>query len=212
MQKKDAELDFWSHLYATKGFTNSWYKHFYTETFGLTEENYVGKRLLDIGCGPSGSLEWISDRARCFGLDPLCREYWQKFNCRQHKMDYVYAHAEQIPFPDDYFDYVFSFNSLDHVDNVAQTCLEISRVLKPGGKFLLYVDINHAPRVCEPHCLTIDIIQTIPLTCEDFKLYGAKHPNNGYQDIKEQTPPDGTPQKLTARFSKPLKQLPEPIA
>ena len=204
IKKEDAELNFWSKLFDTKGFHNTWYKYFYTEAFGITEGEYVGKRLLDIGCGPCGSLEWIADRAKCFGLDPLCNEYWKKFMCHQHKMNYIYSKAESIPFPDEYFDYVFSFNSLDHVENVEKSCLEIARVLTPGGKFLLYVDINHEPTVCEPHSLSIDVIKTVPLNCESFNLYGRKYHDNGYKDVREKTPPDIVPKILTAIFSKTL--------
>ena len=43
----------------------SHYEHFFTAFFGLTRADYAGKRLLDIGCGPCGSLEWAAEATRC---------------------------------------------------------------------------------------------------------------------------------------------------
>src|SRR5687767_10314946 len=37
---------------------NTHYEPFYTTVFGLTHADYAGKAVLDIGCGPRGSLEW----------------------------------------------------------------------------------------------------------------------------------------------------------
>lgn len=42
--------------------------------------------------------------------------------------------AEHIPFPDASFDFVVSYYTLEHVQNLEQTFHEIARVLKPGGK------------------------------------------------------------------------------
>ena len=79
MKKSEAELAYWSGQYASNGFNNSWYEYFYTEHFGLSRKDYEGRRLLDVGCGPNGSLEWIADKATCFGLDPLCDEYYRRW-------------------------------------------------------------------------------------------------------------------------------------
>jgi 2-polyprenyl-3-methyl-5-hydroxy-6-metoxy-1,4-benzoquinol methylase len=71
MNKHSAEMSYWQRQYESKNFHNSWYEYFYTEAFDLNKKDYLGKNLLDIGCGPQGSLEWIANDARCFGLDPL---------------------------------------------------------------------------------------------------------------------------------------------
>ena len=45
------------------------YRWAFTEHFGLDPGFYRGKRLLDVGCGPRGSLEWADMAAERVGLD-----------------------------------------------------------------------------------------------------------------------------------------------
>ena len=73
-------------------------------------------------------------------------------------MQYVAGGAEDLPFPDGFFDVVCSLNSLDHVDNLDKTIIEICRVLAPRGVFLLLTEIHrHAP-VLEPIATSWDIV------------------------------------------------------
>ena len=75
-QKQTAELAYWQWVKRERDITiNSHYQQLYTECFGLDAEWYRGKVLLDIGCGPRGSLEWATMAARRIGLDPLMDEY-----------------------------------------------------------------------------------------------------------------------------------------
>lgn len=156
--KKSAELKFWKARHREEGvLDHSHYEQFYTSIFGLTQETYDGKRILDIGCGPRGSLEWANRAAERIGLDPLAKEY-QKLGTNKHQMTYVNARSDKIPFPDGYFDVVASFNSLDHVDQLARTIQEIIRVTRKGGVFLLIVEINHPPTQTEPISLKRDSV------------------------------------------------------
>ena len=149
--KGDAELAYWRERKKVENrLRNSHYKRFYTEHFGLTDADYDGKRVLDIGCGPRGSLEWAETALERVGLDPLAEQYLAELGAGEHAMDYVASGSERIPFPDGHFDIVCSFNSLDHVDDLDKTIAEIGRVVAPGGYFLLLVDVNHKPTACEP--------------------------------------------------------------
>lgn len=132
---------------------NSWYEHFYTAHFGFCRNDYSDKVIVDIGCGPRGSLEWADMAARRIGIDPLAGKYL-KLGANQHQMEYICAPSENIPLADAECDAVFSFNSLDHVENVEQTVAEIARITRPGGYFLLLVEVNHPPTDCEPHELS----------------------------------------------------------
>ncbi|MDX1994251.1 MAG: class I SAM-dependent methyltransferase [bacterium] len=147
------ELTYWRARKSKEGtLANSWYEDVYTHHIGVERSFYQGKKILDIGCGPRGSLEWADDAAERVGLDPLVNSY-RALGIDQHRMQYVNAPSEKIPFPDNYFDVVLSLNSLDHVDDVAQTAREIIRVTKPGGHFFVVVEVNHKPTIAEPQML-----------------------------------------------------------
>jgi ubiquinone/menaquinone biosynthesis C-methylase UbiE len=172
--KQHCELRFWEDWQKAKGhFSNAHYEYFYTAHFGLDASYYEGKVILDIGCGPMGSLEWASIASRRIGLDPLAQEYL-KLRAERHQMEYIAAYAEDIPLGDGTCDAVCSFNSLDHVEDVRKTISEIKRITRREGIFLLIVGVNHPPTSCEPHDLTpgflIDSLRP-EFVCESLQLY-----------------------------------------
>lgn len=168
------------------------YVHFYTAHFGLSEADYAGRAVLDIGCGPRGSLEWASMAGRRVGLDPLAEAYME-LGARDHAMEYVAAPAEAIPFEDGHFDIITSFNSLDHVDDLGRSIGEIKRVLKPGGLFLLITDVGHAPTICEPQRFSWDIVEAFgpELEVEALKRFETCAPGV-YKTILADRPFDRT--------------------
>jgi SAM-dependent methyltransferase len=155
--KEMCELDYWRGRARQEGsLRNDHYAYFYTEHFGL-RGFYGGKRVLDIGCGPRGSLEWASMAAERVGLDPLADSY-RALGTDRHAMSYVASPAERIPFDDAHFDVVCSFNSLDHVEDLDRVISEIARVVKGDGLFLLLTDVDHAPTPTEPLSFSWDIV------------------------------------------------------
>ncbi|MBI4437481.1 class I SAM-dependent methyltransferase [Candidatus Uhrbacteria bacterium] len=203
------EFGYWETRAKAEGtLINAHYKPFYTAHFGLTEQDYAGTSILDIGCGPRGSLEWADMTKERVGLDPLA-DYYQRIGARAHRMRYVSSPCEHIPFPDAHFDTVSSFNSLDHVDNLEQTADEIVRVLKPGGRFLLLTDVNHQPTPTEPIAFSWDILSAFlcrGLTCVQERRY-ERVPEGLYQGIDKSVPYDHTNQTprygiLSAHFIK----------
>lgn len=151
--KRYSELKYWQKRASTHGLSNPIYESLYTTAYDLAHEDYAKKRVLDIGCGPSGSLEWADMAQQRVGLDPLVPQYL-KLGAKAHKMEYVAASSENIPFPDAYFDIVSCINALDHVDDFDKTVSEIKRVTKPGGLFLVAIEIDHPPTATEPLTLT----------------------------------------------------------
>lgn len=155
--KSEGELAYWSGRKQAEGeLLNSWYEGFYTAHFGLTVADYAGQKVLDIGCGPRGSLEWAAGARERVGVDPLADRYL-KLGASDHKMTYVAAPAEAIPYADGHFDIVCSFNSLDHVDDLEGAIGEIKRLTRPGGLFLLITDVHDEPTPQEPICFDWDI-------------------------------------------------------
>lgn len=95
---------------------------------------------------------WVS------GLAPLAEKY-QELGADKHGMQYVAASSENMPFAHGSFDVVCSFNSLDHVERLEIAILEITRVLKPGGLFLLLTDVNHKATAYEPQEFSWNVVE-----------------------------------------------------
>ena len=156
--KRAGELEYWSAQKANEGaLRNSWYVGFFTSHFGLTLDDYAGKRVLDIGCGPRGSLEWATPALERVGVDPLADDY-VKLGAADHAMTYVATGAESIPYPDGHFDIVSSFNSIDHVDSLEGTIAELKRLVKVGGLLLLLTDVHEEPTPQEPVCFDWNVL------------------------------------------------------
>lgn len=166
----------------------SHYEQFYTSFFGLTAAGYAGKKILDIGCGPCGSLEWADMTAERVGLDPLADDY-RRLTGKQ-KMSYCCAPSEAMPYADGYFDSVSTFNSLDHVDNVDATIAEMKRVTAADGRILIIVEIGHAPTPTEPHFLEENLASRFApeFKAVSTRLFGVREDHNVYGSILDQVP------------------------
>ena len=150
------ELSYWQRRAQAEGrLRNDHFEELFTTMFQLDESFYDGKRVLDSGCGPRGSLESADNAAERVGIDPLADKYRQ-LGTDAHEMEYVRAGVEAIPFPDGYFDVVTSLNSLDHVDDLDTAIREIARVTR--STFLLEVEIGHEPTPTEPISLWVDVL------------------------------------------------------
>ena len=165
------------------------YVYFFTEYFDLSADFYSQKRILDIGCGPRGSLEWASMTKQRVGLDPLA-DYYHQLRSIPLNMELISGYSEDMPFPSDHFDVVAAFNALDHVEDLTKTCREIERVIKPGGLFLFIVDIHFLPTLTEPQCLNWNFIEDyfpgrVTLFSQRLK---RKNPFKIYTNIKAQIP------------------------
>lgn len=203
--KRQVELAYWRlYLRRTGRLANSHFAAAYTDLFDLAPGHYRGRRMLDIGCGPLGTLEWATEAASRTGVDPLADAYLA-LNRGTHAMRYVAAPAEKLPFPDQSFDTVSLFNALDHVEDPPAAAAEAARVLAPGGDLLLVCEIGHAPTLTEPHTLTAAILDAFPgctplsrRTCAlrpDHDIYRSLH------DAAPHTDP-ATPGILVARLAR----------
>ena len=184
------ELVYWKEAKRSEGsLSHSHYEYMYTTYFGIELSFYEGKVILDLGCGPRGSLEWADVAKRRIGLDPLADRY-MALGAREHKMEYMNAPSEHIPLGDGYCDVVTSFNSRDHVEDDEATLKEIKRVTKPGGLFLLLVEVNHPPTACEPHNLRpawlLDALKP-EFQCE-LVTYSTRSESGIYNSVKTGAP------------------------
>ncbi len=187
--KNKFELFYWRFIKLfDKNLSNQHYKKFFTEYFGLNDQFYHSKKILDIGCGPRGSLVWSSNSKIAIGIDPLANKYY-KLKPNLSVMNLVTANAETIPFKDSTFDIVTSFNSLDHVDDVNKTISEIKRITKKRGLFLLITDCCHKSTLTEPQSFGWEIIEKFypefePIEVKKLEKFGKKIYSSIEKNIK----------------------------
>jgi len=207
-QSKDAaELAYWRERAAQEGTLGyDHYERVFTDHFELTTAFFSGKRVLDVGCGPRGSLEWADGAAERVGLDPLVDRY-RELGIDRHAMRYVSAPAERMPLADAAFDIVATLNSLDHVDDVGGAVAEITRVAAPGATWLLTVEVGHAPTATEPHALEWDVIDGFAEWQVDWSVRnGLRSDHDIYASIDEDLPYLSGPGLLRARLTRREKR------
>jgi SAM-dependent methyltransferase len=97
-----------------------------------------GARILDAGCGTGRNLEEFAVWARPSGVD--LSEEALRF-CRRRGVPAARGRVQALPFPQDAFDAVTSFDVLYHrwIEDDAAAVAELVRVLRPGGVLLVRV-------------------------------------------------------------------------
>ncbi|MBI5955768.1 MAG: methyltransferase domain-containing protein [Chloroflexi bacterium] len=100
-----------------------------------------GSRVLDVGCGTGRYTLAIADKsgARIFGLD-FSQEMLNQASRKAGagKVVWVRGAAERIPFPPATFDCVYMTMVLHHVADGTRALLEMWRVLRSGGRALIF--------------------------------------------------------------------------
>lgn len=94
-------------------------------------------RILDVGCGTGANLLLLSKYGDAEGVD--ISEDALAF-CRERGLHKVrQGAAEQLPYSDGSFDLVTAFDVVEHLDDDLAGLKEMRRVLRPGGRVLLFV-------------------------------------------------------------------------
>jgi SAM-dependent methyltransferase len=98
-------------------------------------ERLSGSILVD-GCGVGAYLgKLASEQNRTIGLDI---EFPRTRDAQQKAPRVVCGAGEYLPFPDNSFDLLLNHEVLEHVNDDRMAIAEMVRVLKPGGRLVLF--------------------------------------------------------------------------
>jgi SAM-dependent methyltransferase len=101
----------------------------------------AGERLqgavLENGCGVGMYVEHLRQAGGCvYGLE---YDFERAVEAGQRNPAIVNAAGENLPYPADSFDLILSHEVLEHVADDARAAREMLRVLKPGGRAVIFV-------------------------------------------------------------------------
>lgn len=96
-----------------------------------------GKRVLEAGCGNGVYAQRFIERfdAQVAAFDI---ELARVAAAKAHVPHAIVARGEQLPYPDYYFDVVFSNEVIEHVDDDRAFAAEMVRVTRVGGRIALF--------------------------------------------------------------------------
>src|SRR2546423_6452988 len=129
----------------TRNFYERIEKHRYEKEWHIPEAadfaGADGLRVLEIGCGMgTDGAQFAQAGAVYTGVDltdaaiKLARK---RFELSGLQGNFQVADAENLKFPDESFDLVYSHGVLHHTPDTARAIREIHRVLKPGGRAIV---------------------------------------------------------------------------
>ncbi|MCP3931236.1 MAG: methyltransferase domain-containing protein [Bacteroidetes bacterium] len=109
----------------------------------ITKINFENKKVLEIGPGIIRHLDYISSKPQMY---TICDTEADCLSMSKIILDDAGVRNESVllnnikntslPFPNDDFDIVISFNSLEHLCPLEEYLKEIYRVIKPGGQLV----------------------------------------------------------------------------
>jgi ubiquinone/menaquinone biosynthesis C-methylase UbiE len=110
----------------------------------LNKIDFDNRNVLEIGIGQGAdSMQIVKRGANYYGIDltetsvKRIKDIFASLNLPYKELQV--ANAETIPYPDDFFDIVYSHGVIHHSPYVESIVNEIHRVLKPGGKTVVMV-------------------------------------------------------------------------
>jgi ubiquinone/menaquinone biosynthesis C-methylase UbiE len=135
-------------------------------------------RALEIGCGTGLGMRVLAGHAATvWGIDPAA-DSLLRARRRVPSAGLAVATAENLPFPDHYFDCVVSSLVFCSVGDPERGLAEIKRVLAPGGYLLMFEHVQAKNRLMAKMLNLVQPAWT--------RLTGGCHPNRHTEQLVEQ--------------------------
>jgi ubiquinone/menaquinone biosynthesis C-methylase UbiE len=99
-------------------------------------EKYIKGNILDIGCGHGEMLSGFAGRGELYGIDPAENTICQAQG-KVPQAHFMVGDALCLPFKDNFFNFVYSCDVIEHVKDYEGMVKEAARVLKTGGVLVM---------------------------------------------------------------------------
>lgn len=117
----------------------------FTTLIGLTDlsKNDV---VLDVGCGSGLQTLLLGLKVKkVIGVDIAEKSIefdnkMMQYIGKRINAEFLCTHLEKHPFPNNYFDKVFSFSVIEHIPNYYEVLEKVYSILKPGGELIFSTD------------------------------------------------------------------------
>jgi SAM-dependent methyltransferase len=117
---------------------------------GLSPQDLDGKLVLDAGCGMGRYLRIaaLAPAKGIVGID-LSRavEAARELTAELPRVSLIRGDLLRLPFPSESFDIIYSLGVLDHTPDPRGAFLGLARLLKPGGRIVVWVYKRERPIV-----------------------------------------------------------------
>lgn len=156
-------------------FNNHFGKFEHLHRYALAREYVEGKNVLDIACGEGYGTNLLSQKAKMIcGVDisnetiTHAKEKYQKYN-----IEFKLGSAAKIPYDNNTFDVVTSFETIEHLVEQEEMFSEIKRVLKKDGILIMSSPEKNIYSQRDPnnkfHLKELTLDELLKLTNNNFK-------------------------------------------
>ncbi len=103
----------------------------------------VGGDLLEVGCGEGRGIDWLMPKCKSYSAIDKIAPVIDKLKIKYPAATLVSGNLPPLPYPDNRFDTVVSFQVIEHIKDDHAFLKEICRVLKPSG--VAYITTPNRP-------------------------------------------------------------------
>lgn len=134
----------------------SLFTKFYDKAMGPLEKYYIRRirkdimksargKVLEVGIGTGANFPFYTDKISVVGIEPsldMLKQAEKNLQKSKTSVELFHSYAEDLPFEDNTFDTVIATLVLCSVKDLDKSLIEMNRVLKKGGKVILFEHVR----------------------------------------------------------------------